>query len=138
MAFRGADLLHGAVAQREVNLSSGLAGGLDREAGPREETLSDAVVTSILFQTSGSSTRKPTLSAKTRDQPQLFERTEMSECRWRLDVKSGGDVLKARAAAVFLLGRDDPKCVYLSVGQSLERFHGVEERRTIYNRDPNY
>ena len=138
MAFRGANLLNRAMTQREVDLSSGFARSLGREAGPREQALRHAVVASILREAREPPIRETALPAKARDQPQFFKRSQVGQGgRWP-HAEPGGDILQARPAGVALTVSDDSKGLHLSMGELLERLHAADEPSRVYMCTSNY
>jgi len=133
-----ADRFDRTVAQREVHLPGRPAGGLGREAGPREEALGDPVMSSIFLKASKTSVREPTLATEPGDQFQLFERAQMRQSRWGPNPQSGRDVLQARPTGFLLPSRDDAKRLHLTMGELLKSLHEQSYESTVYIGITNY
>jgi hypothetical protein len=126
------------VAQYEVHLVSRSASGVRRKAGPREQALGNAMMSTVLFETGVSAVREPALTTEAGDQAELFERSEVRERGRRSYPEPGGDVLEARALSVGLAGGDDPQSFDLSMRELLEGLHGRGRIAGVYIRYPNY
>jgi hypothetical protein len=138
VTLRGADLLDREVTQREVHFPSSPAGGLGGKSDPREEALSHPVMTTVLLEAGESSGGEPALPPESRDQSQLFERSEMGQGRRGPHAQTRGDLVEARAAKFSLTRPDRPKGLDLAMRQALEGLHVRTESPTILIGIPNY
>jgi hypothetical protein len=133
-----ADLVDGPVGEGEVDFVGRRAGLLGSQAQVPEQGLGDPMVTLVLLEGPTSLVREAALAAEPRDEPQLLERTQVSQGRGWAHPEPGRDVLEARALPVALPDPDHPERFDLTMGQLLQRLHERRNRRGVYIGHPNY
>jgi len=119
MPLGPANLIHRPVGDRKVDFVGCGAGLLRSQAEIPEQSLGHTVVTLVLLKGTIPTVRKSTLPAESRDEPQLLERSEMSERGGGTDMERRRDLLEARAAERVLTNRDLAKRLDLTMGQLL-------------------
>ena len=82
--------------------------------------------------------RESALPAESRDEPQLFERSEVRKRGRRSHPESRSDSFETRTPRIGLPHGDDPKGLNLSMGQLLESLHIRKEFPRVYISNPNY
>jgi hypothetical protein len=138
MPLGGADLLDRAVAQREVHLSRGTAGGVGRKASPREQTLRDSVMALVLLEDRGPASREATFPAEARNEAELLERSEMGEGGRGSYMEPESDLLQTGAVRFTLSDRNHSKRLDLPMRELLEGLHVRNEESSLYMGNPNY
>jgi hypothetical protein len=133
-----ADLVDRPVGDREVDFVCRGARLLRTQAEAPEQGLGHSVMPLVLLQGAISLVRDSALSAESRNQAELLERSEVGERGRGAHPESRSDVLETRAASVDLSDCDDPESLDLPMGQLLEGLHVVRQKPSIYIVHPNY